>query len=259
VGAFSAQHELSALATGHRPRPTVAFKLPAKTLTAGHVPRIVGVLSSIPKTLPASGFPSDLVEIRLDAIPLQSDWLECGRAIQSRGWPVILTIRLQSEGGKWTRPDADRLPLFQQGLKYLSAVDVELESPIAASVSRAAKRLGKTCIVSYHNFELTPPLAKLAAVVSAAQPLASIVKISTMARRRQDVETLRSLLLRNGNVPLCVIGMGSLGTPTRVSFAALGSCLTYGYLDKPSAPGQLSAAQLAQRLRHHIQQNSTNR
>src|ERR1041385_3059645 len=42
VGAFSAQHELSALATGHRPRPTVAFKLPAKTLTAGHVPRIVG-------------------------------------------------------------------------------------------------------------------------------------------------------------------------------------------------------------------------
>src|SRR5437667_2749995 len=76
------------------PRPNAAFKIPGKTLMAGEVPRVVGVLSSIPETIPASGFPSDLVEIRLDALSLQSDWLECGRAIQARGWPVILTIRL---------------------------------------------------------------------------------------------------------------------------------------------------------------------
>jgi 3-dehydroquinate dehydratase len=29
----------------------------------------------------------------------------------------------------------------------------------------------------------------------------------------------------------------------------LGSCLTYGYLDKPTAPGQMSAAELVRRLR----------
>ncbi len=222
---------------------------------AGQVPRVVGTLSSIPEALPISEIPSDLVEIRLDAVSLESEWLKCGRAIQASGWPVILTVRLKSEGGRWAGPDADRLELFQQGLKYLSAVDVELESQIVASVSRAAKRLGKICIVSYHNFERTPPLAKLAAVVSAAQSLASVVKISTMIEREQDVETLQSLLLRNGKVPLCVIGMGPLGTPTRVSFAALGSCLTYGYLDKPSAPGQLSAARLAQRLRKQIERS----
>ena len=222
----------------------------------GEIPRVVGTLSSLPETVSAlaADLRSDVVEIRLDALPIRSRWLKCGRAIQAGGWPVILTIRLNSEGGKWAGPDTDRLELFQQGLKYLSAVDVELDSQIVSSVSRAAKRLGKAVIVSYHNFEKTPPLAKLEAIVSEAQPLASIVKIATMVTREKDVEILRSLLLRNGTAPLCVIGMGPLGTRTRVSFAALGSCLTYGYLDKPIAPGQLAAATLVEQLRQFLPQ-----
>ena len=47
---------------------------------------------------------------------------------------------------------------------------------------------------------------------------------------------------------LCVIGMGPDWAHTRVLFPQLGSCLTYGYLDKPTAPGQFSAAELTEKL-----------
>jgi 3-dehydroquinate dehydratase len=43
--------------------------------------------------------------------------------------------------------------------------------------------------------------------------------------------------------------MGALGKQTRTAFPKLGSCLTYGYLDKPAAPGQLAAAALVRRLK----------
>jgi 3-dehydroquinate dehydratase len=43
--------------------------------------------------------------------------------------------------------------------------------------------------------------------------------------------------------------MGRAWSKTRVLFATLGSCLAYGYLDRPTAPGQMSAAQLVRRLR----------
>jgi hypothetical protein len=64
------------------------------------------------------------------------------------------------------------------------------------------------------------------------------------------VETLQGLLAEPLEKPLCIIGMGPLGTETRVAFSLVGSCLTYGYLDKPSAPGQMSAARLVERLRN---------
>jgi len=51
---------------------------------------------------------------------------------------------------------------------------------------------------------------------------------------------------------LCVIGMGRAWSETRIEFATLGSCLTYGYLDKPAAPGQISAAELVRRLRRAL-------
>ena len=70
-----------------------------------------------------------------------------------------------------------------------------------------------------------------------------------MARSEADLETLRTLLLSDWQTPLCVIGMGDLGASTRISFAKMGSCLTYGYLDRPMAPGQISAAALAEKIK----------
>jgi len=42
--------------------------------------------------------------------------------------------------------------------------------------------------------------------------------------------------------------MGPLGPQTRIEFPKLGSCLTYGYLDQPVAPGQVPARELMRQL-----------
>jgi 3-dehydroquinate dehydratase-1 len=210
----------------------------------------VGVLCSLgrkfppPRQTPAC----DLVEVRLDISGRPADWLTRCREIQDAGWPVLLTIRLAAEGGRWDKPDEQRLSVFQQGLTALAAVDVEWRSKIARSVAALAKKEGKVCVISYHDFQKTPPAKELAAIIAEAQEIASIVKISTRLNDHAGEKVLRSLLGRKWAVPLCVIGMGPAYAQTRVQFPKLGSCLAYGYLDKATAPGQLSAAELTRQL-----------
>jgi 3-dehydroquinate dehydratase-1 len=75
-----------------------------------------------------------------------------------------------------------------------------------------------------------------------------IPKISTLIQGPQDIDTLKELLSKHKGRPICVIGMGADASETRVEFPALGSCLTYGYIDSSGAPGQLPAAILRERL-----------
>jgi 3-dehydroquinate dehydratase-1 len=220
-------------------------------IAPGGLPLVVGTLSSSKWELlrNPSEVPCDLVEVRLDLIGWAGDWLERCRAVEASGLPVLLTVRRHTEGGQWRGPDQGRFELYQQALPHVSAVDVELRSDIARPVVQQARRLGKVAIVSFHDFERTPPADELRAVLVEAQEYATVAKITTMARGESDLGTLRGLLAGQWKVPVCVMGMGPLGAKSRASLAALGSCLTYGYLDEPAAPGQLSAAELIRELR----------
>jgi 3-dehydroquinate dehydratase-1 len=213
-------------------------------LNAG--PLVAGVLSSLDGKIPLAG---DIVEVRLDRTGRPRDWLERCKAIEAQGKPVLLTIRLRREGGEWPEDDGGRLKIYEEGLAALSAADVELGSVICAAVAKQAEKLGRVCLVSHHDFQKTPSLAELESVVERAQQNGAVAKVATMIRSRADVEILRALLGRKRKRPLCVIGMGEGWKQTRVLFAKLGSCLTYGYLDKPTAPGQVSAAELVRQLR----------
>ncbi|HXR07319.1 MAG TPA: type I 3-dehydroquinate dehydratase [Candidatus Acidoferrum sp.] len=229
----------------------IAFRHGNRVLTVGRAPIVVGTLSSLPRQFPPprQKIDCDVVEVRLDKSGCPSDWLARCQRIESQGWPVLLTIRLKSEGGHWDDGDARRLPLFAQALDQLSGVDVEWRSSIVHRVAILAKRLRKICVISYHDFKKTPPPADLAAIILKAQKLASIVKIATRVNNQDDDQNLRLLLAQKWKRPLCLIGLGPAGAHTRVLYPQLGSCLTYGYLDKPAAPGQLPAADLTRQLR----------
>jgi 3-dehydroquinate dehydratase-1 len=220
-------------------------------LTIGATPRIVGAISSLGRALPPRKnlASCDLVEVRLDLTGRPTHWLDRCKAIQTAGWPVLLTVRLASEGGSWNAADELRLGIFELGLRELAGVDVEWRSEIVRPVAKLAKKLHKVCLISYHDFEKTPPQKELETVISEAQEVASIVKISTRLNSPKDEKVLRSLLTGKWKKPLCVIGMGESWGHTRISFPQLGSCLTYGYLGKPTAPGQFSAAKLFKKLR----------
>ena len=201
----------------------------------GDRPRVVGTISKPGTKIPAGE--CDIVELRLDMIPF--------RPVEM---PTIATIRLASEGGKWTKPDADRLPLFEEALQKCTAADVELRSPLLDKVSALAAKHKKALIISYHDFEKTPPLEELKKVMAKAANYGTVVKIATMTKTEDDVATLRALFKENCSAALCVLGMGPLAKETRLEFPKLGSCFVYGYLDEPVAPGQPSARELKRAL-----------
>jgi 3-dehydroquinate dehydratase-1 len=160
---------------------------------------------------------------------------------------------LKAEGGAWRDDGEERLAIYKEGLQELAAVDVELNSAIGTEVAREAKRLKKASVISFHDFQKTPPFGNLCAIIEKAHKIGSIAKVSTMITQESDVDILRSLLRRKWAKPICVIGMGRAWSKTRVEFATLGSCLSYGYLDKPTAPGQMSSAKLMRRVRRALE------
>lgn len=209
-------------------------------LWLGREPKVVGTISRPATMAQPVPFPCDIVEVRLD--------LTGTGTLRPLGQPTIATIRLANEGGQWNGPDADRLPLFDAALQTVTTVDIEYRSPLMKQVSALACRYGKPLIISYHDFERTPPLAELQQVIRTAANYGTVVKIATRTETEEDVATLRALFAEQCSASVCLLGMGTFGPHTRLDFPRLGSCLTYGYLDAPVAPGQVAAAELMKQL-----------
>ena len=220
-------------------------------LTLGTTPRVVGTLSThdlFPSAYPTDDYACDVVEVRLDEIdPNTHGWIKDCQAIEAAGFPVVLTLRLASEGGKWKESDEKREPILLAAQESLACIDVELTSKLCVPLCRQAQKLEKCIIVSSHNFKRTPDFGELKDALDRILDIpCAIPKISTMIIEDADVGTLRRLLETANSRPVCIIGMGSRGTKTRVLFPSLGSCLAYGYLDSPNAPGQLPSSILIQ-------------
>lgn len=230
-----------------------------RDLTLGRLslslPRVVGTVSSFDtfRSLSAGhGADCDIAEARLDKTdPAEIPrWLEACAELESAGTPVLATLRLPEDGGDWKGTDISRRELLAQALRKLSAIDVEVTSPLRADLCDLAVELNKSLVVSYHNFEGTPTLSELSDLMEtmSACPVA-IPKFATMVTCFEDLETLNRLLFGSlEKRSVSILGMGPLGLRTRVCFPGLGSKLTYGYLDQPSAPGQLSSARLVSLL-----------
>jgi 3-dehydroquinate dehydratase I len=221
-------------------------------LTVGDIPRVVGTIASfdsLRRFANSSERPCDIAEIRLDEIGVDTKWMPQAQRIEESGMPVILTLRSVMEGGKSKLSNDERLAILHEALDLVSAVDVELKSGLSGSLRPLTRKKGKSLIVSFHDFERTPASSELEGIIRDAAKEASVAKVSAMARTAADIDLLKGLLTQDWGVPLCVIGMGNLGASTRTDFPRLGSCLTYGFLDAPVAPGQLSAQALVDHLR----------
>jgi 3-dehydroquinate dehydratase I len=223
-----------------------------ETLQLGRTPRVVGTIitqeyldawPNAPRKPPCH-----LVELRVDGFPASTNWVDIGESIENYELPVFATIRLAREGGKWTGLDSDRWPLIEESLRRLSGVDVEIESELGDLASRLANELNKLCVLSYHNFQNTPPLENMRDLLKRAHAKGAIGKIAATVNTPEDLAAMRSLLSETWPLPICLIGMGPLGRESRLEFPRLGSCLTYGYLDSAGAPGQFPAAELMSRF-----------
>jgi 3-dehydroquinate dehydratase-1 len=185
----------------------------------------------------------DLLEARVDCF----DSYETGYVLDKlaqvpANLPVVATIRSQREGGKWRGSETERLSLFSALMPQVDGVDIELSSSeISAKVAERAKKAKRTLIISFHDFRATPSLEVLVGQVDSAKKQgADIAKIATTSLSIKDTQTLASLTIAKARENLIVLGMGPEGLKTRLLFPALGSLMTFAYIDRPSAPGQLS-------------------
>lgn len=132
------------------------------------------------------------------------------------------------------------------------AVDLAIETvdDDPAVVERFAGRAAR--VVSYHNFERTPALARVAAKLRRTG--ADVVKLATMGAKPSD--SLRALaLLAEAQVPTVPLVMGEPGWTSRLLSVSRGAAFTFaapnpsGAAAEGTAPGQMTADVLRSQFR----------
>jgi len=187
---------------------------------------------------------ADLVEMRLDAMAEAPD---LARLLAARACPVIVTNRPAWEGGQYHGPEERRMELLQQAMD-LGAEYVDVELKAAAKL----RRRGNTkVIVSYHNFEETPPhLERIHGDLVAAG--ADVAKVAVMARDIFDNLPMFDLL-RRARVPTIGLCMGEAGRISRILAPKFRGYLTFASLEegRESAPGQMRVDEMRGLYRYH--------
>ena len=220
----------------------------------------------------------EMAEIRLDRCELSFREIE---DIFTADVPLIATCRIaglvqnepalqdprlteQSREIKAMQMAEKRLvKAIEAGARY---VDVELEAQkqMSKRVRQAAHENGTVFIRSYHDFEGTPSLEALKAVVEkCVYHGADMVKIVTMAHSRDDSEKVMGLydwcrggehaderiraLADGGLVAFC---MGEAGRDSRLECLRRGAPYTYAAITEAeaAAPGQWAAADMGKVL-----------
>ena len=209
--------------------------MPSGMLDLARGPFVVGVADRAEAlgacaTLAPAVRPFDLVEARIDLFSGQrlddADLEACAR-LEASGTPVLITIRSESQGGRFAAGDAERLAVFRAALAVASWADVEDDAGIIDDVAALVRaRPAGQLVVSHHDFAATPPLDLLLAFVDRCHAAApgAVAKVATAAKSADDRAALRTLLARRPE-RTAVIGMGPVDDGLRVELAAAGSLL----------------------------------
>ena len=199
---------------------------------------------------------ADLVEIRADGLKDKRELTKLIKQAKSKtNLPIILTIRMKNEGGAFEGTEEERVQCIKEGLELVDFVDIELrmDKEKRDEIIAIAKSNGVKVILSYHDFEKTPEEDEMKSVLAEEEAAgADIAKLALTANFSSDVIRLLNVtqqMREKLKIPLCTISMGKAGTIARIASPIFGSALTYGYITKETAPGQLSVGELDSMLR----------
>jgi 3-dehydroquinate dehydratase/shikimate dehydrogenase len=163
---------------------------------------------------------------------------------------VIATCRRHQNHGRFNGSIEEQLTILDQATTAgAQAVDIEIETAEAADERLNQLRNRSRVIVSYHNFEATPPMDTVVGRVMRVQ--ADAYKVVTTARKPSDNMRVLAAAKALPKHRLVVLAMGELGFPTRVLSPVFGGAFTYAtpMYAQGTAAGQVSGHQL-RRLFH---------
>lgn len=189
---------------------------------------------------------ADYVEIRFDFV--QPDQLQAAidsvRDIKSK---AVFTLRSKAQGGKFDGSEQERIEWLRKmaGQKPM-LVDVELDA-IRQNDELADFFDGQKIpiLVSWHDFQQTPPSDKIADLLSEMRIYSNYVKVVTTAKSVQD--SLRLLEIYENAIGLhpIIFAMGEAGVVSRILCTIVGNApFTYASLETAVAPGQLTVKQM---------------
>jgi 3-dehydroquinate dehydratase-1 len=193
----------------------------------------------------------DLLEFRLDN--LRDHLAAATEAMAAATVPVLITARHPAEGGAGDLDTSARVALLRRCLRHAALIDIEVRSLAEMTeVIAAAHAQGTGIVASCHDFEKTLEVPALTnAIAAAAEGGADVVKLAMTPLSMRDLAGLAVLTESTAasRQLISAMGMGRYGKVSRLLLAAAGSCLNYGYLREPNAPGQWPAAKLKELLR----------
>lgn len=187
----------------------------------------------------------DLLELRLDYMDSPGN---LQRVRDVTDLPLIATNRSRDQGGLSSSPEADRLAILLKacdvGFNY---VDLELTTDSINDVAEEVKAHGARLIISYHDFNGTPPFKDLNKIMHEELSLgADVCKIVGTSKSLHDSLTYLNFLDANTDGKLVCFGMGEHGVISRVLSPLFGGMFTFASVRAglESAPGQLTIADL---------------
>ena len=167
-------------------------------------------------------------------------------------FPLILTYRTQSQGGKGEMSPLAYTTFVVSALQsgyHFAAVDVEytLAAELREKIMTTAQAVGVPVIMSYHDLNQTPDVPMFLADMATTG--ADIVKLAVTPKNDADVDRLLTGTKEATiSQPLITMSMGVLGQRSRIEGYQFGSEMTFAVLDGTpvSAPGQLTMTELMQ-------------
>lgn len=191
---------------------------------------------------------ADILEFRLD--DLADSLPQVNRTIESISTPALVTARRPEEGGAGNLSAEQRLALYRAAMPAAKLVDTEiasLESPEFSGFADEVHSADSLLVGSFHDFNGFPGTDILEQNVKRAFELgADVAKVAVFIEHLSDLFQLAELIhdVLSADLRISAMGMGPYGKLSRLVLAKAGSCLNYGYLQTPNAPGQWPAAEL---------------
>jgi 3-dehydroquinate dehydratase/shikimate dehydrogenase len=158
---------------------------------------------------------------------------------------ILATCRRHQNHGKFNGSIEEQLSVLDQAIDSgAHAVDIEIETAEVAQEKLHQFRGRTQVIVSYHNYEATPPMDTVINRVMKVQ--ADAYKVVTTARKPSDNVRVLAVAKALPKHKFIVLAMGELGFPTRVLSPVFGGVYTYAapMFVSGTAAGQVNARSL---------------
>ncbi len=187
----------------------------------------------------------DLVEIRADALK-ESSAAIVKRLLKSikvqTSLPIILTNRMESNGGLFSGDESQRLKILLESLDLCDFVDIELnsESSLRDEIIKSAKEKRKGIIVSHYLNNVSDELILRSTIEKEFNIGANIAKLDLKISNKDELLRVLKITYELKELgEICIIPIATEKFP-HIATLYFGSNIAYVYLSQPTFEGQIS-------------------